>query len=93
VVEALDEVQRPVLRVLELLAQDAHRLLETDVVLLAPAAPIVCDNSYSASDLSRRRLFVPRQRDGWRRCTVYCSSLLDSGRGVVSSDDQPTKTF
>jgi len=37
-VKTFDEVQRAILRVLQLLAQDADSLLETDVVLLAPTA-------------------------------------------------------
>ena len=39
VVKTLDEMQRTILRVLELLAQNCDSLLETDVVLLASKAP------------------------------------------------------
>jgi len=38
-----------------------------------------------AFDLPRRRS-VPQPREGFRRCIVYYSLLLVSGRGVVSSD-------
>jgi len=38
VVKTLDEVQRAILRVFELLAQNGNSLFETDVVLLASTA-------------------------------------------------------
>jgi len=41
VVKALDEVQRAILRVLELLAQNCDSLLETNVVLLASTTPVI----------------------------------------------------
>jgi len=40
VVETLYEVQRAILRVFELLAQDGNSLFEADVIFLAPAAPL-----------------------------------------------------
>ena len=60
-VEPLDEVQRAVLGVLELLAQNADRLLETDVVLLAAAAPT--DNAALMEDPRTARYIIDDRRE------------------------------
>jgi len=71
-VKTFDEVQRAILRVLQLLAQDADSLLETDVVLLAPTAPITANGRPGARYVIENQRKRPHRRTR-SLCILLCS--------------------